>query len=107
MSIHDLIHIRRRYSSIPNRLGIDDDVRAMLALVQAARFVGANLSFQTTLRHRGLKQLVEFPGAIGIATPSWMSGIALIGADKDMPVEFCHRGDRITHLAVCAVTRQS
>jgi hypothetical protein len=99
MQIHDLVHIRGRYACVPNALGIYDNVRAMLALVEASGLVRANRSFQPALRHRRFEQFVEFPTPVGIATPARMSRIALIGTHKNMLLEFCHDENRITDLA--------
>jgi hypothetical protein len=38
--------------AVPDRIGIDHDDRAMLALIQASQLVGAHLALQTSLFHR-------------------------------------------------------
>ena len=45
---HDFLHIRQRHAAIPNRLGIDDQVRAMLALIQTSRLIRADPSVKSS-----------------------------------------------------------
>lgn len=44
---HDLFGVFGLHSAIPDRVGIDDDRRPVLALIQAPGFVDAHLASQT------------------------------------------------------------
>jgi hypothetical protein len=43
---NDLLDICFRNVSVPDCVWVDHDVRTMLALIEAARLIGANFSFQ-------------------------------------------------------------
>ena len=45
VGVDDLIHVIERDSPVPDGFGIDDQVGAVLALVEASGLVGANSSF--------------------------------------------------------------
>ena len=47
--LDDFIHIGFCDVPIPDRVRIDYDVWSMLALIEAARLIGANLAFQAAL----------------------------------------------------------
>jgi len=42
---HNLIYIFYMNEAVPNRFWIDDNHRPMLALIEAARLIGANAMF--------------------------------------------------------------
>src|SRR5512143_760117 len=74
--IENLVDIFRGDVSIPNRLRINNDIRAVLALVEASGLIGADLSLQAAPRDSCLEKLVQFSAAIGVAASAWMSGLA-------------------------------
>ena len=51
----DLVYVSCANMAVPDRIGIDDYVRPMLALVQAAGFVGADGAFNPALRQLDLE----------------------------------------------------
>ena len=48
MRLDNFIYIGESDSAIPDRIGIDDQIRAMLALVQAARLISPNSPLEST-----------------------------------------------------------
>ena len=57
--LDDFIHIRFGDVPIPDRVRIDHDVWSMLALIEAARLIGANLAFQAALRKLLFEHLLQ------------------------------------------------
>lgn len=49
VGLDDLVNVGCGHPAIPNRLRIDDEVRTVLALVQASRLVRADLALETPL----------------------------------------------------------
>ena len=48
--LDNLIHISESDPAVPNSIRIDDEIRAMLALIKATRLIGPYSSFKATLR---------------------------------------------------------
>jgi hypothetical protein len=90
VGIDDFIYVGRSHTSIPDRVGIDDNIWAMLTLVEASGFVGAHSMLQSALRKFLLKDPLQFTFAAGITTAAWVSFWPLIDADKDVLVELGH-----------------
>jgi hypothetical protein len=59
--LDDFIHIGFGDVPIPDRVRIDHDVWSMLALIEAARLISANLAFQAVLGKLLFEQLLQ-PG---------------------------------------------
>ena len=71
-------------------LGIDHEVRPVLALVQASGLVGANLALQPALSQFHLEQLLQFGLGGGIATSARMSRRPLVPANENVALKFRH-----------------
>lgn len=65
--IDDFIHIRKRHSSVPNRLRINHHGWPVLALIKASSFVSTDFAFESALRQSGLKRLMQLRSAGRIA----------------------------------------
>ncbi len=50
MRLNDFVDVGLRDMSIPNCVGIDDEVRAMFALIETARLVGAYFALEAAFR---------------------------------------------------------
>ena len=57
--LDDFIHIGFADVPIPDCVRIDHDVWSMLALIEAARLIGANLALQAALRKLLFEQLLQ------------------------------------------------
>ena len=57
--LDDFIHIGFGDVTIPDGVRIDHDVWSMLALIEAAGLIGANLAFQAALRKLLFEQLLQ------------------------------------------------
>src|SRR5581483_3775407 len=90
----DLIHVSRSDTTVPDGLGIDDDVGPVLALVKAACLVGTNAPAQTALGQLALKQLLQLGAAGRIAAAARMTIRPLIAADKNVVGELWHGRER-------------
>ena len=79
------------HEAVPDGLGIDDDGGAMLALVEAAGLVGADLVLQAGLLDGVLEGGFELLAAPRAA--AWTRGalVALVGADEDVVLELWQR----------------
>jgi hypothetical protein len=84
----DLVDVFEVDVAVPDGFGIDDDDRAMLALVEAAGLVGADVVLEAGFLDGVLEGWLELLTAAGEAT--WAHGgfVALVGADEDVVVEF-------------------
>ncbi len=88
MRLDNLGHVRRADMAIPDRVGIHDKVRAMLALVEAAGLIDADAIFQPRRAHRLVEQFMQLCFSIGITAGAGASGFAPVGADKKVPLIF-------------------
>jgi len=88
MLLDDFIEVFGADKPIPDLFGIDDDRRAMLALLQTAGFVDAKNSGELGRLELVFKQFVEFALAVRAARGASGPGLALIGADKDVAVKW-------------------
>lgn len=77
--------------SVPDGVGVDDDVGAVLALVEASRLIGADFAFQAALGQSLFEELLQFGFGGGIAASTGMTRGTLVSADEDVFIEFGHR----------------
>src|SRR5262245_54518941 len=89
MRLHNLIDVGQRDEAVPDRLGIDDDGYAVLALVEATGGVDAHASAETLFGGR-FERLTNLLAALFPATAAGMTWFPLIRAYEDMPLEACH-----------------
>jgi hypothetical protein len=87
----NLVHIFQLDEAVPDRLGIDDDHGAMLALVEAAGLVGANQVLEAGILYSVLEGGFELFAALGKATRAGCVPVALVGANEEMVLKFRHR----------------
>lgn len=76
--------------SVPHGIGIDHDIRAVLALIEAAGLISADSSLEAAFCQFLLKQFLQGRLAAGIAASPRISGRALIAAYEDVFFEFRH-----------------
>lgn len=89
--IHDLGHILRPDSSIPNRIGIDDHGGAVFALLEAARSIGPDPGARhPALSQNPLKGFVQLSLAFGVAAPAGIARRSLISAYENVLLELRH-----------------
>jgi hypothetical protein len=86
--VDDLFHILQLDKTVPDRLGIDDDYGAMLALIEAAGLVGANQVLKTGILDSVLEGGLELFAALRQATGAGCVLIALVGTDEEMVLKF-------------------
>jgi hypothetical protein len=87
----NFIHIGLGDVAVPDRLGIDYEVGAMLALVEAAGLVGSHSAFEAALRQLLLEQLLQAGLGGGIAASTRMACGALVSTDENVLFEFRHQ----------------
>ncbi len=85
---NDLLDVTRVYVPVPDGLGIDDDDGAVLALVEAAGFVGADVVLEAGFLDGVLERCFKLFAALVKATGTGSGFVALVGADEDVVVEF-------------------
>lgn len=91
MPFHDLGHIGFRPHPVPDAFRVDDDAGPHLAMVEASSLVGADGPFEIQPFGLTLEMGVELLGAQVRATAARIILGALVGADKDMTLEWWHR----------------
>ena len=86
----DLVYVSLGDVAVPDCVGVDDDVRAVLALVEAAGLVGTDSAFQASLGQFLLEEFLEPGFGSGVAGSAGMACGALVSADEDVFFEFGH-----------------
>src|SRR4029453_4162680 len=87
VAVDDLGDVGNLHVPIPHRLGVDDDVGAVLALVEAAGGVRAHRRLEVPAGDLVLEALAEGCRAVGVAASARMAGVARVGADEDVVLE--------------------
>lgn len=95
LSVHDVglddfVDIVRGNAAVPNLIGINDDGRTVLALVEASGHVGAHAFLEAAEGKFLLEEELELSLAGGIAAAAGMASLALIAADEEMLFELGH-----------------
>ena len=88
--LDDLCYILRLHTAIPDLIRINYDVRAMLTVIQAAGFVGANRCLQLSRRNCLFEGSVQVGSAVRITTRTGASGLPPIRTDEDVVFELSH-----------------
>ena len=84
----DLVDVFEVDEAVPDGLGIDDDDGAVLALVEATGFVGADVVLEAGFFDSVLEGWLELLAAAGKATGTGGGFVTLVGTDEDVVVEF-------------------
>jgi len=103
----DLIHIHQGHASIPNRFGVDHEVRTVFALVQAPGLVSSDAPLQSALFQLLLKQFLQFGCALGIAAAARVSRRPLVPTNKDVPLKPGHEENVQDSLWLCRNIRRA
>jgi hypothetical protein len=90
VGLDNFVNIRQLDSSVPNGLRINNNIGAVLALVEAPGLVGANSSLQAQFCQFVLEALLEFRFACWITTASRMPRRAHVSAHENMSFKFRH-----------------
>jgi hypothetical protein len=89
--LDDLLDVGLGDVAVPDLLGVDDHRHAVLALVEAARVVGAHDLAEATLAERHLEGVADLHAALALAAAARRVGRALVDADEDMTGKARHR----------------
>jgi hypothetical protein len=84
VALHDLRHVLHLHASVPHRLRIDDDRRAVFALVEAPRGVGADRLLEPAPANLLLEAVPEALAPVGVAGPARVLGGTAVDADEDV-----------------------
>ena len=90
VGFNDLVYITQRDSAIPDCFRIDYNVWPMLALIEAARVVGANSALQSALGELLLESRAQFVMSARIAAAARMALRAHIAANENVAFKFRH-----------------
>ena len=90
VSFHDFGHVGFIAHPIPDPFRINDDARAIFAMIQTSRLVGANHAMEPEPLNFLFEEGVKFHGSIVRATSPRISFRALVDADKNMMFEATH-----------------
>ena len=88
----DLGHVVDGNVAVPDGLRVNDDGGAVLALVEASGFVGADGTGEAGAFDGVLEGGVKLAFAIGGAGGSGAAGFTKVGADEDVAFEFRQSG---------------
>jgi len=86
----DFVHVCLGDVSIPDGVRVNDQVRAVLALIEAPSLVSPHLPFQAALGQLLLEELLQFRLPAGITTSPRMSRRTLVAANEDVLLELWH-----------------
>jgi hypothetical protein len=87
----DLLNVSLGDESIPYGLGIDHEIRAVLALIETAGLVGSHFAFEASFCQFLLEEFLQFGLARGIAASPRISWRALVAAYEDVFFELRHK----------------
>jgi hypothetical protein len=90
VGLDDLIHVRGSYIPVPNVVGVNHQIGAVFALVEAAGLVGAYPAFQATCQQFLFEKLLQGALCGGIATTPRVSSRALVGANENVAFKRGH-----------------
>jgi hypothetical protein len=88
--LHDLLDVSLGYETVPNGIGINDDVWSVLALVETACLIGAHAAFESTFGELLFEEFLQPALSFGIAASAGMPCRTLVSADEDVSFEFWH-----------------
>jgi hypothetical protein len=90
MGLDDLIHIGYADMGVPHGFRIDDQVRTVFALIEAAGFIRPHPVLETTLRQLLFEHPLQFTLPVRITTSPWMSFGPLIRAYEKVLLKLRH-----------------
>jgi hypothetical protein len=91
--LDNLIHIAGCDPAVPNSIRIDDEIRAMLALIKTTRLIRPYFSLKPTFRQLLFEEFLQFRPTLWIAASARCSGRALVAANEDMLLKLWHKGN--------------
>ena|ERR1700730_5273222 len=86
----DFVHVSLRDVSVPDGVRVDDQVRAMLALIEASSLVSPHFALQAALGQLLFEELLQFGLAARITASPRMSCRTLVAANKNVFLELWH-----------------
>ena len=86
----DLSNVGLRPRPIPDAFGVDDDTRAVLAMIEASRLVGANDAFKPEPVYFLFHKLLKAHRTVIRARPPWVALGTLVDAHEDVTAEVGH-----------------
>ena len=94
VGVDDFVDIGFSDVAVPDSIGVDHDIWAMLALVEASRLIRSDSALQAVLGEFLLEQLLQFGFGERIAASAGMARGAMVSTDEDVLFEFRHDGVR-------------
>jgi hypothetical protein len=88
--VDDLVYVSLGDVSVPDGIGINNEIWAVLALVETARLVGPHYALEASLRQLLLEQFLQFCLAGRIAASARILGRALVAAYENVFFELRH-----------------
>ena len=88
--LNDFFNIFRFDEAVPNRLGIDDDRRAMLTLVETRRLVDSDSCRQPFEFAPHFQGLADGDRVLVATASAWMARGPFVDADKYVAFKYCH-----------------
>jgi hypothetical protein len=101
MFCDDLLNVVDVDEAVPDGLGIDHDDGAVLALIEASGFVGADVMLEASVFDGVLEGRFELFAAVGEAAGAGGRFVALVGADEDVVVKLWQESGSLPERRVC------
>jgi hypothetical protein len=87
----NFVDVSLGYVSVPNGVGIDHEIRSVLALVETARLIGAHFTLEAAFGQLLFEKFLQFRLAVWIAASPRVTRRALVTAYKNVPFELGHK----------------
>jgi hypothetical protein len=90
MLVDDLLHVFDMDEAVPDGVGVDDDDGAVLALVETAKLIRADLSLEANAFDGVLERIFQLFAALVAA--AWAASVffPLVGAEEEMVLKLRH-----------------
>jgi len=89
--LDDFVDVSLGDVSVPDGIGIDHEIRAVLTLVETARLVGSHFTLEAAFSQLLFEKLLQFRLAVRIAASPRVTRRALVTAYKNMLFELGHK----------------
>jgi hypothetical protein len=91
VGLDDFVDVSLGDVPVPDRVGIDYEIRAVLTLVETARLVGPHFTFEAAFGQLLFEQFLQFCLAFRVTASPWVTRRALVAAYKNVLFELGHK----------------
>jgi hypothetical protein len=91
VGLDDFVDVSLGDVSVPDGVGIDHEIRAVLTLVETARLVGSHSTLEAAFGQLLFEQFLQFRLAVWVAASPRVTWRALVAAYKNVLFELGHK----------------